>query len=87
MEGAGDVRVDVELWIEDRGSYAGAGCQMDHRIGLHLGKEIPHRLPMPQVDLRNLNGGLKGSHIGPLDRGIVEVIEFVQDRDLMPLLQ
>ena len=85
MEGAGDVGVDVELGIQDRGAHPGASGQVDDGIRLHLFKEVPDSIPIPEIDFGYPDPIGKRGHIGPLDRGIIEIIEVVHDRHGMPL--
>ena len=87
MEGSRDVRVDIELRIEDGRAHSCPCRQMNDRVGLDTPEEFMNRLPLTEVNLDTLHGGGKCSGIGPLDDRIIEVVKVIDHRDIMTGIQ
>ena len=79
----------VEDGLGQAGTDAGSGCQVDHRVELSITEQTLHERSVSDVTLDQRVGFLaqEGFDVRPLQRRVVEIVEFIEVRHPVAPLQ
>ncbi len=85
VERAGDVRVDVELWLLDRRAHSRARGEVDDGVEFALVENALNRGLVAEIRLVNADRIFHRAEICALDSRVVEIVEIVENADFMPV--